>query len=92
MTGRVDRRRAGIAIADRVAMLESRGTSISPEGCSGILWKGNANAAEAADAELRARTSPVRVIDHVVRTPSAAPTAPALGGQPRQYIAKTSAI
>src|SRR5438094_9300539 len=41
----------GIGVADRVAMLEFAWYSvISPEGCSGILWKGNENAADAADA------------------------------------------
>src|SRR5947209_4750064 len=39
----------GIAVADRVAMLQYAWYSvISPEGCSGILWKGNENAATAA--------------------------------------------
>src|SRR2546423_4441360 len=41
----------GIGVADRVAMLQYAWYSvISPEGCSGILWKGNENAADAADA------------------------------------------
>jgi acetyl-CoA carboxylase carboxyl transferase subunit alpha len=35
----------GIGVADRVAMMEHAWYSvISPEGCSGILWKGNENA------------------------------------------------
>ncbi|MDQ3439548.1 MAG: acetyl-CoA carboxylase carboxyltransferase subunit alpha [Planctomycetota bacterium] len=84
----------GIAVADRVAMLEFAWYSvISPEGCSGILWKGNANAAEAAEA-LKLTSKDLRqygVIDHVVPEP--------LGGAHRdphtaahnleQYIAKT---
>jgi acetyl-CoA carboxylase carboxyl transferase subunit alpha len=84
----------GIAVADRVAMLEFAWYSvISPEGCSGILWKGNANAADAADA-LKLTSKDLRqfgVIDHVVPEP--------LGGAHRdphsaahnleQYIAKT---
>src|SRR5215213_5215533 len=41
----------GIGVADRVGMMEHAWYSvISPEGCSGILWKGSANAAEAAAA------------------------------------------
>ena len=41
----------GLAVADKVAMMEFAWYSvISPEGCSGILWKGNENAAEAAEA------------------------------------------
>jgi acetyl-CoA carboxylase carboxyl transferase subunit alpha len=41
----------GIAVADRVAMMEFAWYSvISPEGCSGILWKGAANAPDAAEA------------------------------------------
>jgi len=84
----------GIAVGDRVAMLEFAWYSvISPEGCSGILWKGNANAADAATA-LKLTSKDLRqfgVIDHVVPEP--------LGGAHRdphtaahnleQYIAKT---
>ena len=41
----------GIGVADRVAMMEHAWYSvISPEGCSGILWKGSTNASEAATA------------------------------------------
>ncbi len=41
----------GIGVADRVAMMEFAWYSvISPEGCSGILWKGGANSADAATA------------------------------------------
>ena len=41
----------GIGVADRVGMMEHAWYSvISPEGCSGILWKGSYNAADAADA------------------------------------------
>jgi acetyl-CoA carboxylase carboxyl transferase subunit alpha len=41
----------GIGVADRVAMMEFAWYSvISPEGCSGILWKGNENSADAAAA------------------------------------------
>src|SRR5204862_2815611 len=41
----------GLAVADKVAMMEFAWYSvISPEGCSGILWKGSDNAADAAEA------------------------------------------
>src|SRR3984957_4798075 len=41
----------GIGVTDRVAMMEHAWYSvISPEGCSGILWKGSENAADAAAA------------------------------------------
>src|SRR2546421_3474343 len=84
----------GIAVADKVAMLEHAWYSvISPEGCSGILWKGNENAADAAEAlKLTSRDlKHLGVIDAVVSEP--------LGGAHRdphtaahnleQYIAKT---
>jgi acetyl-CoA carboxylase carboxyl transferase subunit alpha len=84
----------GIGVADRVAMMEHAWYSvISPEGCSGILWKGNENAAEAA-AALKLTSKDLKqlgVIDHVVAEP--------LGGAHRdphtaahsleQFIAKT---
>ncbi|MGB7158967.1 MAG: acetyl-CoA carboxylase carboxyltransferase subunit alpha [Tepidisphaeraceae bacterium] len=84
----------GIGVADRVAMLEFAWYSvISPEGCSGILWKGSTNAPDAADA-LKLTSKDLRqfgVIDHVIPEP--------LGGAHRdphtaahnleQYIAKT---
>ena len=84
----------GVGIADRVAMLEHAWYSvISPEGCSGILWKGNENAPEAADA-LKLTSKHLKslgVIDAIIPEP--------LGGAHRdphttahsleQYIAKT---
>jgi acetyl-CoA carboxylase carboxyl transferase subunit alpha len=83
----------GIALADRVAMMEFAWYSvISPEGCSGILWKGSENAADAAEAlKLTSRhLKQLGVIDGVVSEP--------LGGAHRdphtaahnleQYIAK----
>lgn len=84
----------GIAVADRVAMLEFAWYSvISPEGCSGILWKGNEHAPAAAEA-LKLTSKHLKslgVIDAVVPEP--------LGGAHRdphttahsleQYIAKT---
>jgi acetyl-CoA carboxylase carboxyl transferase subunit alpha len=83
----------GLAVADKVAMMEFAWYSvISPEGCSGILWKGNENAAEAAEAlKLTSKhLMKVGVIDAVVPEP--------LGGAHRdphtaahnleQYLAK----
>ncbi len=84
----------GIAIADRVAMMEFAWYSvISPEGCSGILWKGATNAPDAAEALKLTSKHLIKhgVIDAVVPEP--------LGGAHRdphsaahnleQYIAKT---
>jgi acetyl-CoA carboxylase carboxyl transferase subunit alpha len=84
----------GIAVADRVSMMEHAWYSvISPEGCSGILWKGSDNAAEAAAAlKLTSRDlKQLGVIDTIVPEP--------LGGAHRdphsaahnleQYISKT---
>src|SRR5829696_4394920 len=84
----------GLGVADRVAMMEHAWYSvISPEGCSGILWKGSANAAEAA-AALKLTSKDLKqlgVIDQIVSEP--------LGGAHRdphtaahsleQYVAKT---
>lgn len=83
----------GIGVADRVAMMEHAWYSvISPEGCSGILWKGNENAPDAAAAlKLTSRDlKQLGVVDAVVAEP--------LGGAHRdphtaahnleQYIAK----
>lgn len=84
----------GIAVADRVAMMEFAWYSvISPEGCSGILWKGAENATDAATA-LKLTSSDLQklgVIDAIVAEP--------LGGAHRdpataahsleQYLAKT---
>jgi len=84
----------GIGVADRVAMMEFAWYSvISPEGCSGILWKGSANAAEAAEA-LKLTSKHLKqhgVVDSIVPEP--------LGGAHRdphsaahnldQYVSKT---
>ena len=84
----------GIGVADRVAMMEHAWYSvISPEGCSGILWKGGENAADAA-AALKLTSKDLKrlgVIDAIVPEP--------LGGAHRdphtaahnleQYISKT---
>ena len=62
----------GIGVADRVAMMEYAWYSvISPEGCSGILWKGAENAADAADAlKLTSKhLMKLGVIDSVVPEP-----------------------
>lgn len=83
----------GIGVADRVAMMEFAWYSvISPEGCSGILWKGSDNAVDAADA-LKLTSKHLKqlgVIDHAIPEP--------LGGAHRdphsaahnleQYVAK----
>jgi acetyl-CoA carboxylase carboxyl transferase subunit alpha len=84
----------GIGIADKVAMMEYAWYSvISPEGCSGILWKGAANAADAADAlKLTSKNlKQLGVIDSIISEP--------LGGAHRdphtaahsleQFLAKT---
>jgi acetyl-CoA carboxylase carboxyl transferase subunit alpha len=84
----------GIGVADRVAMMEYAWYSvISPEGCSGILWKGGENAADAAEA-LKLTSKHLKqlgVIDNIISEP--------LGGAHRdphtaahnleQHIAKT---
>ncbi len=84
----------GIAVADRVAMMENAWYSvISPEGCSGILWKGSENAPDAA-AALKLTSKDLKangIIDQIIPEP--------LGGAHRdphsaahnleQYIAKT---
>ncbi|EGY01381.1 MULTISPECIES: acetyl-CoA carboxylase carboxyltransferase subunit alpha [Nitrospirillum] len=61
-----------IATADRVLMLEhSIYSVISPEGCSGILWRSNTNAADAA-AALRLTAQDLKelgVIDRIVMEP-----------------------
>jgi acetyl-CoA carboxylase carboxyl transferase subunit alpha len=83
----------GIGVADRVAMMEFAWYSvISPEGCSGILWKGAENAQDAAEA-LKLTSKHLKklgIVDAVVGEP--------LGGAHRdphtaghsleQYLAK----
>ena len=84
----------GIGVADRVAMMEHAWYSvISPEGCSGILWKGSENSADAAEA-LKLTSKDLKhlgIIDAVIPEP--------LGGAHRdphtaahnleQFISKT---
>src|SRR4029078_1801873 len=62
----------GIGVADRVVMMEFAWYSvISPEGCSGILWKGSNNAPDAAEAlKLTSKDlMKLGVIDAVVPEP-----------------------
>ncbi len=62
----------GIGVGDRLAMLQYAWYSvISPEGCSGILWKGSANAPDAAEA-LKLTSGHLRalgVIDEIIAEP-----------------------
>ena len=63
----------GIAVADRVLMLENAYYSvISPEGCAAILWKHRKHAPEAAAAlKLTARDLlEMRLIDDIIPEPS----------------------
>ena len=84
----------GLAVADRVSMMQHAWYSvISPEGCSGILWKGSENAPQAAAAlKLTSRDlKQLGIIDNIIPEP--------LGGAHRdphtaahnleQYLAKT---
>ncbi len=84
----------GIGVGDRVAMMEHAWYSvISPEGCSGILWKGSDNSADAAEALKLTSKDLLKlgVIDAVIPEP--------LGGAHRdphtaahsleQYLSKT---
>ncbi len=70
----------GIAVADRLLMLENSYYSvISPEGCAAILWKNRAHAQEAAEAmKLTARDlQGLKLIDEVIPEP--------LGGAHRNH-------
>jgi acetyl-CoA carboxylase carboxyl transferase subunit alpha len=62
----------GIGVGDRIAMMEYGWYSvISPEGCSGILWKGSDNAADAAEA-LKLTSGQLKqlgVIDNIIAEP-----------------------
>jgi len=62
----------GIAVADRVAMMEFAWYSvISPEGCSAILWRGGSAVQEAAEAlKLTSRNlKRLELIDAVINEP-----------------------
>ncbi len=62
----------GIGVGDRIAMLQYAWYSvISPEGCSGILWKGSENAADAAEA-LKLTSKYLKglgIIDEIIEEP-----------------------
>ncbi len=62
----------GIGVGDRIAMMQFAWYSvISPEGCSGILWKGGENVAEAAEA-LKLTSGHLKslgVVDDVIEEP-----------------------
>jgi acetyl-CoA carboxylase carboxyl transferase subunit alpha len=77
----------GIAVADRLLMLENSYYSvISPEGCAAILWKNRANAQEAAEAmKITARDlQKLNLIDEVIPEP--------LGGAHRNHEEAAAAI
>ncbi len=77
----------GIGVGDRLAMMQYAWYSvISPEGCSGILWKDSANAPQAAEA-LKLTSAHLRqlgIIDDVIREP--------LGGAHRNPRAAADAL
>jgi acetyl-CoA carboxylase carboxyl transferase subunit alpha len=62
----------GIGVGDRLAMMQYAWYSvISPEGCSGILWKGAENAPDAAEA-LKLTSKHLKglgVIDEIIEEP-----------------------
>ena len=79
----------GIAVADRVAMLQHAWYSvISPEGCAAILWKqanDQTNAAAATALRLTARDNlELEIIDEVVPEP--------LGGAHRDRVAAADTL
>jgi acetyl-CoA carboxylase carboxyl transferase subunit alpha len=77
----------GIAVADRLLMLENSYYSvISPEGCAAILWKNRAHAQEAAEAmKLTARDlQKLNLIDEVIPEP--------LGGAHRNREESAAAV
>ena len=62
----------GIGVGDKLAMMQHAWYSvISPEGCSGILWKGSANTDEAAEAlKLTSKNlKELGVIDDIIEEP-----------------------
>jgi acetyl-CoA carboxylase carboxyl transferase subunit alpha len=77
----------GIAVADRLLMLENSYYSvISPEGCAAILWKNRHHAQEAAEAmKLTARDlHKLNLIDEVIPEP--------LGGAHRNHEETAAAV
>jgi acetyl-CoA carboxylase carboxyl transferase subunit alpha len=84
----------GIGVGDRLAMMQYAWYSvISPEGCSGILWKGGANAPEAAEAlKLTSKyLKELGVIDEIIEEPLGAAhrNARAAADNVERYIDKT---
>ena len=84
----------GIGVGDRLAMMQYAWYSvISPEGCSGILWKGGENTADAAEAlKLTSKyLKSMGIIDEIIEEPLGAahrnPRAAADGVE--KYIDKT---
>jgi acetyl-CoA carboxylase carboxyl transferase subunit alpha len=77
----------GIAVADKMAMLEhSIFSVISPEGCAAILWKTSAHAKEAASA-MRMRSGDLLelgIIDEIIAEP--------VGGAHRNHAASAAAL
>jgi len=62
----------GIGVGDRLAMMQYAWYSvISPEGCSGILWKGGENAPDAAEAlKLTSKhLKSIGIIDEIIEEP-----------------------
>ena len=62
----------GLGVGDRLAIMQFAWYSvISPEGCSGILWKGSENAADAAEALklTSSRLEQLGVVDEVISEP-----------------------
>jgi len=84
----------GIGVGDRLAMMQYGWYSvISPEGCSGILWKGGENAPEAAEA-LKLTSKHLKelgIIDEVLEEPlgGAHRNPRAAGDVLEKYIDKT---
>jgi len=77
----------GIAVADKVAMLEFAWYSvISPEACSSILFKGNEQASQLAESLKLTSTHLMKlgVIDHIISEP--------LGGAHRDPNAAAHAV
>jgi acetyl-CoA carboxylase carboxyl transferase subunit alpha len=77
----------GIGVGDRLAMMQYAWYSvISPEGCSGILWKGSENAPEAAEAlKLTSKyLKDLGIIDEIIEEP--------LGGAHRNPRAAADAV
>ena len=77
----------GIAVADRLLMLENSYYSvISPEGCAAILWKSSSYKAEAAEAMklTAADLHKLKLIDEVIEEP--------LGGAHRDHESMATSV